>query len=45
VLDRELTGATVLAEHSRRQHLPELERLRVDRERRYGDTVVTILNV
>jgi 16S rRNA (guanine966-N2)-methyltransferase len=45
VLDRELTGATVLAEHSRRQQLPALERLRVDRQRRYGDTVVTILNV
>ena len=45
VLDRELTSATVLAEHSRRQQLPALERLRVDRERRYGDTVVTILNV
>jgi 16S rRNA (guanine966-N2)-methyltransferase len=45
VLDRELTGATVLAEHSRRQQLPALERLRVDRERRYGDTVVTILSV
>jgi 16S rRNA (guanine966-N2)-methyltransferase len=45
VLDRELTGATVLAEHSRRQQLPALERLRVDRERRYGDTVVTILSI
>jgi 16S rRNA (guanine966-N2)-methyltransferase len=45
VLDRELTSATVLAEHSRRQQLPALERLRVDRERRYGDTVVTILNI
>jgi len=45
VLDRELTNATVLAEHSRRQRLPELERMRVDRERRYGDTVVTVLTV
>jgi 16S rRNA (guanine966-N2)-methyltransferase len=45
VLDRELTNATVLAEHSRRQQLPALERLRVDRERRYGDTVVTVLTV
>jgi 16S rRNA (guanine966-N2)-methyltransferase len=45
VLDRELTNATVLAEHSRRQQLPTLERLRVDRERRYGDTVVTVLTV
>lgn len=43
VLDREVTGATVLAEHSRRQQLPSLERLRLDRERRYGDTVVTVL--
>jgi 16S rRNA (guanine966-N2)-methyltransferase len=45
VLDRELNDATVLAEHSRRQQLPELQRLRVDRERRYGDTVVTVLAV
>ncbi|TMC51954.1 MAG: 16S rRNA (guanine(966)-N(2))-methyltransferase RsmD [Chloroflexi bacterium] len=43
VLDREVTGATVLAEHSRRQTLPTLSRLRVDRERRYGDTLVTVL--
>ena len=43
VLDREVTGATVLAEHSRRQRLPELTRLRVDREKRYGDTMVTVL--
>ncbi len=42
VLDREVIGATVLAEHSRRQELPALQRLRVDRERRYGDTVVTV---
>jgi 16S rRNA (guanine966-N2)-methyltransferase len=45
VLDRELNDATVLAEHSRRQQLPALQRLRVDRERRYGDTVVTVLAV
>jgi 16S rRNA (guanine966-N2)-methyltransferase len=45
VLDRQLVSATVLAEHSRRQQLPALERLRVDRERRYGDTVVTVLAV
>jgi 16S rRNA (guanine966-N2)-methyltransferase len=43
VLDREATHATVLAEHSRRQSLPELSRLRVDRQRRYGDTMVTVL--
>ena len=42
-LDREVEGATVLAEHSRRQQLPALQRLQVDRERRYGDTVVTVL--
>ena len=45
VLDREVTNATVLAEHSRRQHVPRLERLQVDRQRRYGDTVVTVLRV
>lgn len=43
VLDREVVAATVLAEHSRRQQMPPLVRLRVDRERRYGDTVVTVL--
>jgi 16S rRNA (guanine966-N2)-methyltransferase len=43
VLDREATDATVLAEHSRRQSLPELSRLRIDRQRRYGDTMVTVL--
>jgi len=42
-LDGEVAGATVLAEHSRRQSLPELSRLRVDRQRRYGDTLVTVL--
>ena len=45
VLDREVTEATVLAEHSRRQTLPTLSRLRLDRERRYGDTLVTVLTV
>jgi 16S rRNA (guanine966-N2)-methyltransferase len=44
VLDREIAGGTVLAEHSRRQRLPELARLKVDRQRRYGDTVVTVLH-
>ena len=51
VLDRALkaldagvaTDAVVVAEHSRRQRLPELSRLRVDRDRRYGDTMVTVL--
>jgi 16S rRNA (guanine966-N2)-methyltransferase len=43
VLDREVEGATVMAEHSRRQELPHLSRLTVDRQRRYGDTIVTVL--
>jgi 16S rRNA (guanine966-N2)-methyltransferase len=42
VIDREVSGATVVAEHSRRQELPTLVRLRVDRQRRYGDTMVTV---
>jgi 16S rRNA (guanine(966)-N(2))-methyltransferase RsmD len=42
-IDREVTGATVVVEHSRRQELPALERLRVDRQRKYGDTLVTVL--
>jgi 16S rRNA (guanine(966)-N(2))-methyltransferase RsmD len=45
VLDREVDHATILAEHSRRQSLPALSRLRVDRERRYGDTVVTVFRI
>jgi 16S rRNA (guanine966-N2)-methyltransferase len=45
VLDRTVGDAVVLAEHSRRQQLPALERLRVDRERRYGDTIVTVLRM
>ena len=44
-LDAHAGAATVLAEHSRRQSLPELKRLRVDRQRRYGDTVVTVLTI
>jgi 16S rRNA (guanine(966)-N(2))-methyltransferase RsmD len=44
-LDRSLSGALVVAEHSRRQTLPPLSRLHVDRERRYGDTMVTVLRV
>jgi 16S rRNA (guanine(966)-N(2))-methyltransferase RsmD len=43
VIDREVGAATVLVEHSRRQDLPALTRLRVDRQRRYGDTMVTVL--
>lgn len=42
ILDREVKSATILAEHSRRQELPQLTRLQVDRRRRYGDTVVTV---
>jgi 16S rRNA (guanine966-N2)-methyltransferase len=45
VLDREVAGATVIAEHSRRHELPHLKRLRVDRQRRYGDTMVTVFRV
>ena len=41
-LDREVAGATVIAEHSRRQQMPELSRLQVDRQRRHGDTVLTV---
>ena len=44
-IDREVTGATVFAEHSRRRPLPELSRLRLDRQRRYGDTLVTVLKI
>jgi 16S rRNA (guanine(966)-N(2))-methyltransferase RsmD len=43
VIDREVSEATVVAEHSRRQELPVLARLHVDRQRRYGDTMVTVL--
>jgi 16S rRNA G966 N2-methylase RsmD len=42
-IDREVAGATVVVEHSRRQELPSLTRLQVDRQRRYGDTMVTLL--
>ena len=44
-LDRMLVQATVVVEHSRRQQLPALARLAVDRERRYGDTMVTVLTI
>jgi 16S rRNA (guanine(966)-N(2))-methyltransferase RsmD len=44
-LDREGFGGVVIAEHSRRQQLPALERLQVDRQRRYGDTLVTVMKV
>jgi len=42
VLDRTVEKATVVAEHSRRQEMPALTRLQVDRQRRYGDTMVTV---
>jgi 16S rRNA (guanine966-N2)-methyltransferase len=42
VLDRSVESATVVAEHSRRQVMPMLSRLQVDRQRRYGDTMVTV---
>src|SRR6267143_1692412 len=45
VLDRSVVAATVVAEHSRRQEMPPLERLQVDRQRRYGDTMVTVFKV
>ena len=45
VLDRSVVAATVVAEHSRRQEMPHLERLQIDRQRRYGDTMVTVFKV
>jgi 16S rRNA (guanine966-N2)-methyltransferase len=42
VLDRNADDVTVVAEHSRRQQMPSLARLHVDRQRRYGDTIVTV---
>ena len=42
VLDRNAENVTVVAEHSRRQQMPALLRLQLDRERRYGDTIVTV---
>jgi len=44
-LDRTLSDATVVAEHSRRQTLPSLSRLQLDRQRRYGDTMVTVFRI
>jgi 16S rRNA (guanine966-N2)-methyltransferase len=43
VIDRAASDATVVVEHSRRQDLPAFARLHVDRQRRYGDTMVTVL--
>jgi len=42
VLDRTVENATVVAEHSRRQAMPALTRLQLDRQRRYGDSMVTV---
>jgi 16S rRNA (guanine966-N2)-methyltransferase len=42
VLDREVGDAMLVVEHSRRHELPALTRLRIDRQRRYGDTMVTV---
>ena len=42
-IDGQVTGATVVVEHSRRQELPALSRLHVDRQRKYGDTLVSVL--
>ena len=42
-LDRGPGRPTIVAEYSRRQSLPTLERLRVERERKYGDTMVAVL--
>src|SRR5438128_9742800 len=44
-LDGQVSDATVLAEHSRRQQPPALSRLRMDRQRRYGDTMVSVFKV
>ncbi len=50
VLDRSLraidhseSSAVVVAEYSRRQSLPALSRLHIERERRYGDTMLAVL--
>jgi 16S rRNA (guanine966-N2)-methyltransferase len=42
-LDRAPQELTVVAEYSRRQSLPSLERLKTQREKRYGDTMVAVL--
>jgi 16S rRNA (guanine966-N2)-methyltransferase len=42
-LDRLPRAFTVVAEYSRHQTLPRLDRLQVRRERRYGDTMVAVL--
>jgi len=42
-IDRGISSAMVVVEHSRRQELPQLTRMRVDRQRRYGDTMLSVL--
>ena len=42
-IDHGSSKATVVVEHSRRQELPALTRMRVDRQRKYGDTMVSVL--
>jgi 16S rRNA G966 N2-methylase RsmD len=42
-IDRGACDATLVVEHSRRQELPALARMHVDRQRRYGDTMVSVL--
>lgn len=42
-LDASDAHLTVVAEYSRRQQLPALGSLKLDRERRYGDTMVAVL--
>ena len=42
-IDRVVTAATVIVEHSRRSELPALTRMHVDRQRKYGDTMVSVL--
>jgi 16S rRNA (guanine966-N2)-methyltransferase len=42
-IDHGSSNATVVVEHSRRQELPALTRIHVDRQRRYGDTMVSVL--
>ena len=42
-IDRVASNATLVVEHSRRQELPVLTRMHLDRQRRYGDTMVSVL--
>jgi 16S rRNA G966 N2-methylase RsmD len=38
-------GTTVVAEHAHRQPLPPMHRLQSLRQRRYGDTAVSVLGL